>query len=202
MSTIIYRMINNKVLLCSTGNYIQYPVINHNGKEYEKKSMYLYNCITLLWAELTQLCNQLYKIKQIHIPTPIPPETDMPFSSVKSLSHVQLFATPWNGACQASLFITSSQSLPKLMPIESVRPSNYLILCRPFLLLSSIFTSIRVFSNESTLHMWLPKYWNFSFSISPSNEHQGLISFRMDWLDLLSVQGILKSLLQHHSSKA
>ena len=152
--------------------------------------MYLYNCITLLWAELTQLCNQLYKIKQIHIPTPIPPETDMPFSSVKSLSHVQLFATPWTGACQASLFITSSQSLPKLMPIKSVIPSNYLILCRPFLLLSSIFSSIRVFSNESVLRIRWPKYWSFSFSISPSNEYSGLISFRIAWFDLLAVPWI------------
>ena len=121
------------------------------------------------------------------------------FSSVTQLSHVQLFATPWT---QASLSITNSQSLLKLMLIESVMPSNHLILSRPLLLLPPIPPSIKVFSNESTLHMRWPKYWSFSFSISPSNEHPGLISFRMDWLDLLAVQGTLKGLLQHHSSKA
>ena len=109
--------------------------------------------------------------------------------------------TPWTATCQASLSITNSWSLLKLMSIESVKPSNHLILCRP-LLLPSIFPSIRVFSNESVLHIRWPKYWSFSFSISPSNEYSGLISFRMDWLDLLAVQGTLKSLLQHHSSKA
>ena len=123
-------------------------------------------------------------------------------SSVQSLSHVQLLATPWTAARQASLSITNSQSLPKLMSIDSVMPSSHLILCRPLLLLPSIFLSIRVFSNESALHIRWPKYWSFSFSIIPSNEHPGLISFRMDWLDLLAVQGTLKSLLQHHSSKA
>ena len=105
------------------------------------------------------------------------------FSSVQSLSHVQLFVTPWTAACQASLSITNSQSLPKLMSIESVMPSSHLILCRPLLLLPAIPPSIRVFSNESTIHMRWPEYWSFSFSISPSNEHPGLISFRMDWLD-------------------
>ena len=124
------------------------------------------------------------------------------FSSVQSLSHVWLFVTPWTAARQASLSITNSQSLPKLMSIESVMSSNHLILCRPLLLLPSIFPSIRVFSNESALCMRWPKYWSFSFNISPSNEHPGLISFRMDWLDVLAVQGTLKSLLQHHSSKA
>ena len=119
-------------------------------------------------------------------------------SSVQSLSRVRLFVTPWTAACQASLSITNSQSLPKLMSIESVMPSNHLILCHPLLLLPSIFPSIRVFSNESALHIRWPKYWSFSFSISPSNEHPGLISFRMDWLDLLAVQGTLKSLLQYH----
>ena len=123
-------------------------------------------------------------------------------SSVQSLSHVLLFATPGTAACQASLSITNSQSLPKLTSIESVMPSNHLIFCIPLLLLPSIFPSIRVFSNESALHIRWPKYWSFSFSISPSNIYPGLISFRMDWLDLLSVQGTLKSLLQHHSSKA
>ena len=124
------------------------------------------------------------------------------FSSVQLLSHVQLFATLWTTACQASLSITNSRSLPKLMSIESVMPSNHLILCRPLLLWPSIFPSIRVFSNESALHIRWPKYWSFSFNISPSSEHAGLISFRMDWLDLLTVQRTLKSLLQHHSSKA
>ena len=118
------------------------------------------------------------------------------------LSHVQLFVTPWTAAHQASLSITNSQSLPKFMSIELVMPSNHLILCRPLLLLPSIFPSIRVFSNGSALRIRWPKYWSFSFNISPSNEHSGLISFRMDWLDLLVVQGTLKSLLQHHSSKA
>ena len=114
------------------------------------------------------------------------------FHSVQSLSRVQLFATPWITARQASLSITNSQSLPKLMSIESVMPSNHLILCHPLLLLSSIFPSIRVFSNESVLCIKWPKYGSFSFNISPSNEHSGLISFRMDWLDLLAVQGTLK----------
>ena len=124
------------------------------------------------------------------------------FSSVQSLSCVQLFVTPWTAAHQASLSITNSWSLLKLMSIDSVMPSNHLILCRPLLLLPSIFPSIKVFSNESALHIRWLKYWSFSFSISPSNEQKGLISFRMDWLDLLAVQGTLKSLLQHHSSKA
>ena len=124
------------------------------------------------------------------------------FSSVQSLSRVQLFEAPWISARQASLSITNSQSLLKLMPIESVMPSSHLILCHPLLLLPPIPHSIRVFSNESTLRMRWPKYWSFSFSISPSNEHPGLISFRTDWLDLLAVQGTLRSLLQHHSSKA
>jgi len=123
------------------------------------------------------------------------------FSSVQSLSRVRLFATPWTAARQASLSVTSPRSLLKLLSIESVMPSNHLILCRPLLLPPSIFPSIRVFSNESVLRIRWPKYWSFSFSISPSNEYLGLISFRMDWLDLLAVQGTLKSLLQHHSSK-
>jgi len=123
-------------------------------------------------------------------------------SSVQSLSRVWLFATPWITAHQASLSITNSWSSLKLVSIKSVMPSNPLILCRPLLLLPPIPPSNRVFSNESTLHVRWPKYWNFSFSISPSYEHPGLISFRMDWLDLLAVQGTLKSLLQHHSSKA
>ena len=124
------------------------------------------------------------------------------FSFVQLLSHVWLFETPWNTACQASLSITNSWSPPKPMSIESVMPSNHLILCRPLLLLPSVFPSIGVFSNESALCLRWPKYWSFSFNISPSNEHPRLISFKMDWLELLAVQGTLKSLLQHHSSKA
>ena len=123
------------------------------------------------------------------------------FLSVQSLSRVQLFVIPWTAACQASLSITNSQSLLKLRSIESAMPSNHLILYRPLLLLPSMFPSIRVFSSESVLHIRWPKYWSFSFSISPSNEYSGLIPFRMDWLVLLAVQGTLKSLLQHHSSK-
>ena len=124
------------------------------------------------------------------------------FSSVQSLSCVQLFATPWIAGHQASLSITNSQNLPKLTSIKSLMPSSHLILCRPLLLLPSITPSIRVFSSETILCIRWPKYWSLSFSICPSNEHPGLISFRMDWLDLLAVQGTLKSLLQHHSSKA
>ena len=123
------------------------------------------------------------------------------FSSVQSLSHVQLFAIPWIAARQASLSITNSQSSLKLTSIELVMPSSHLILCRPLFLLPPIRPSIRVFSNESTLHVRWPKYWSFSFSIIPSKEHPGLISCGIDWLDLLAAQGTLKSLLQHHSSK-
>ena len=123
-------------------------------------------------------------------------------SSVQSLSRVRFFATPWTAARQASLSVTNSRSSPKLMSIELVMPSNHLILCRPLLLLPSIFPSTRVFSNESALRIRWPKYWSFSFCSSPSNEHQGLISFRMNWLNVFAVQGTLKSLLQHHSSKA
>ena len=122
-------------------------------------------------------------------------------ASVHSLSHVPLFANPWTAACQASTSFIISWSLLKLLSIKLMMPCNHLILCHPFLL-PPIPPSIRVFFNESTLHMRWPKYWSFSFSISPSNEHPGLISFRMDWLDLLTVQGTLKSLLQHHGSKA
>ena len=121
---------------------------------------------------------------------------------VQSHSHVRLFATPWTAACQASLSVTNSRSLLKLMSIKLVIPSNHLILCRPLLLPLSIFPNITVFSNESVLHIRWPKYWSFSFSISPSNEYSGFISLRIDWLDLLAVQGTLKSLLQHQSLKA
>ena len=124
----------------------------------------------------------------------------LPVVAVLSLRHVQLFVIPWTAGHQASLLFTISQSLLKLMSIELVMPSNHLILCHS-LILPSIFPSIRVFSSESALHIRWPKYWNFSFNISPSNEHSGLISFRVDWFDLLAVQGTLKSLLQHHSLK-
>ena len=143
--------------------------------------------VSLLWW-----CPRLCNLQTYHLQ----------FSSVQSLSHVWLFATPWTTARQASLSITNSQSLPKLMSIVSVMPSNHIILCHPLLLLPSIFPNIRVFSNESALCIRWPKYWSFSFNISPSNEHPELISFRMDWLDLLAVQGTFKSLLQHHTSKA
>ena len=123
------------------------------------------------------------------------------FSSVQSLSSIQLFGTPWTAAYQASMSITNSWCLPKLMSIESGMPSNHLTLCCPLLLPPSIFPGITVFSNESALRIMWPKYWSFSFNMSPSNEYSGLISFRMDWLDLLAVQGTLKSLLQYHSSK-
>ena len=121
---------------------------------------------------------------------------------VQLLSHARLFVTPWTAARQASLFIANSQSLLRLMSIKLVMPCNHLILCHPLLLLPSIFPSVRVFSNKSILHIRWPKYWSFSFSISPSNEYSGLISFRMDWLNLLAAQGTLKSLLQHHSLKS
>ena len=129
-------------------------------------------------------------------------QTQIKFSSVQSLNHVWLFVTPWTAACQASLSITNSQSLFKLMSIKSMRPSKHLMLCCPLLLPPSTFPSIRVFSNQSVLLIRWPKYWSFSYSISSSNEYSGLISFRMDWLDLLAVQGTLKSLLKHHSSNA
>ena len=134
--------------------------------------------------------------------TVVPRSGPVSFSTVQLLSRVQLFATPRTTARQASLSIANSWSLPKLISIESVMPSKHLILCCPLLIPPSIFPSIRVFSNESALCIRWPKYWSFSFNVSPSNEHPGLISFRMFWLDLLAVQGTLKSLLQHHSSKA
>ena len=140
----------------------------------------------------------LYKILQTHL------EVDLvkSVSSVQLLNNVWLFVTPWTSACQASLSITNSWSPPKPMSIESVMPSSQLILCRPLLLQPPVLPIIRVFSKESTLHMRWPKYWSFSFNISPLNEHPGLISLRIDWLDLLALQGTLKSLLQRHSSKA
>ena len=144
----------------------------------------------------------LYSLAQEFVVGPPSGYINIQFSSIQSLSHVRLFATPWTAACQASLSITSSQNLLKLMSIELMMPSNHLILCHPLLLPPLIFPSIRVFPNESVLFIRWPKYWSFSFSISPSNEYSGLISFRVDWFDLLAVQGTLKSLLQHHSSKA
>ena len=129
------------------------------------------------------------------------PEVCIIHQSIQSLSSVWLFATPWTAACQASLSITKSQSLLKLMSIESVMPSNHLVLCHPIFLPPSIFPSIRVFSNESVLRIRWPKYWSFSFSISPSSQHPGLMSFKINWFDLLAVQGTLKGVLQHHSSK-
>ena len=153
------------------------------------------------FSDWTSLSKHKAALTHKHLLYPLGPGGGVP-SSVQSLSRVWLFVTPWTAALQASLSITNSQSLLKFMSIESVMPSNHIILCCPLLLLPSIFRSIRVFSNESALHIRWPKYWSFSFSISPSNEYSGLISFRTDWLDLLAVQGTLKSLLQHPSSKA
>ena len=152
--------------------------------------------ISMCFLQSLTLSFPLFPLAQQHV------QVSSQFSSVQSLSCVWLSATPWTTACQASLSITNSQSSPKLMSIKSVMPSSHLILCHPLLLLLPIPPSIRVFSNESALHIRWPKDWSFSFNISPSNEHPGLISFRMDWLDLLAVQGTLESLLQHHSSKA
>ena len=166
--------------------YIPYSTINKNG--------ILPYAATWMDPEMIILS----EVRERHISYDITYQ----FSSVQSLSCVQLFVNSWTEARQASLSITNSWGPPKPMPIESVMPSNCLILCRPLLLLPSIFPSIRVFSNESALCMRWPNYWSFSFNISPSSEHPGLISFRMDWLDLLAVQGTLKSLFQHHSSKA
>ena len=146
------------------------------------------------------LLNSDFKLKRVGKTTR--PFSAVQFSSVQSLSHVRLFVTPWIAACQASLSITNSRSSLRHTSIEAVMPSSHLILCHPLLLLPTIPPSIRDFSNQSTLLMRWPKYWSFSFSIIPSKDHPGLISFRMDWLDLLVAQGILKSLLQHHSSKA
>ena len=151
---------------------------------------------------LSQFCGKgPSHLKTKHIRNSFLSYVILQFSSVQSFSHVWLFVTPWIAARQASLSIINSRSSLRLMSIESVMPSNHLILCRPFLFLPSIFPSIRIFSNESALHIRWPRYWSFSFSISPSNEYSGLISFRMDWLDLLASQGTLKSLFQHHSSK-
>ena len=157
------------------------------------------NSNNLRYADNTTLMTESKELKSLLMKVKV---SSVQFSSVHLLSNVGLFATPWTAAHQASLSITNSHSPPRPMSIELVMPSNHPILCRPLLLLPSIFPSIRVFSNESTLCMRWPKYWSFSFSIIPSKEHPGLISSRMDWLDLLAVQGTLRSLLQHHSSKA
>ena len=157
------------------------------------------------WAAVYGVTQSRTRLKRLSSSSSMTSNTEHPsvqFSSVQSLSPVRLFETPWTAARQASLSITNSQSLLKLMSIELVMPPNYLILCHPLLLPPSIFPSIKVFSNESILCIRWPKYWSFSFSISPSNEYSGLISFRMNWLDLLAIQGTLKSLLQYHSSKA
>ena len=153
-------------------------------------------CIQHILKYNIQYLSQKVKVSKVNF------TSSQSVQSVQSLSRVRLFATPWTAARQASLSITNSQSLLKLMSMELVMPSNHLILCRPLFLLPSIFSSIRVFSNESVLHIRWPEYWSFSFSISPSSEYSGLISLRMDWFNLLVVQGTLKSLLQHHSSKA
>ena len=155
---------------------------------------------TFLSSKITADCDFSHEIQRRLLLGREAMKSSVQFSSFQSLNRVRLFATPWIAAHQASLSITNSRIL--LMSIESVMPSNHLILSHPLLLLPSIFPSIRVFSDESALCIRWPKYWSFSFNISPSNEHSGLISFRMDWLDLLAVQGTLKSLLQHHSSKA
>ena len=151
--------------------------------------------MALLYTTLVHMAPHPWKSANLSVVISVMNLLTTYFSSVQSLTGVQRFMTPWTAACQASLSIT------KLMSVESVMPSNHLIVCRPLLLLPSIFPSIRVFVNESVLHIRWSKYWNFSFSISPSNEYLGLISFRMDWFDLLAVQGTLK-ILQHHSSKA
>ena len=155
-------------------------------------------------AAVHRVAKSRTRLRDFHFPLSLTFDLDAFFipESVQSLRYVQFFATPWTPAHQASLSITNSQSLLKLMSIKLVMPSNHLIFCCPLLLLPSILPSIRVFSNESVLHIRWPKDWNFSFNISPTNEHPGLISFRMEWLDLLAVQGTLKSLRQHHSLKA
>ena len=161
---------------------------------------YVHLCWIAPSSHWNQFAQWLVEWKYLGIKVPL--RDSFPFSSVQSLSHIRLFATPWITARQASLSVTNFWSLPKHMSVKLVMPSSYLILCHPLLLLPPILPNIRVFSNESTLRMRWPEYWSFSFSISPSNGHPGLISFRMDWLDLLAVQGTLKNLLQYYSSKA
>ena len=179
-------------LILSPVSCSRFPTANANWKSYEEKNseelMRHPIQIGTLQCNHNHACFNIFELLF----------SSTYFSSVQLLGCFWLFATPWTAARQASLSITNCQTLPKLMSIESVIPPNHLILCHPLLLLPSIFPSITVFSNELALHIRWPKYWNFSFNISPSNEYLGLISFRMDWLDLIAVQGILKSLLQHH----
>ena len=188
-------LLNNKVLLCSTGNCIQYLVTNHKGVKMETVTDFIF-----LGSKITgdSVCS--HEVKRQLLLGRKAVTNLVQFSSVAQSRPT--LCDPMNHRTPASLSITNSWSSPKPMSIESVMPSNHLILCHSLLLLPSIFPSIRGFSNESALHIRWPKYWSFSFSISPSNQHPGLISFRMDWLDLLAVQGTLKSLIQHHSSKA
>ena len=174
------------------------PVLREEGFVEQKPKSFLLYCMDKYFYHIalmsrkssSHLCLYLYPLRKAFAIV------------VQALSHARLFATPWTAACKASLSFTIYQSSLKLMSIKLVMPSYHLILCHPLLILSLIFPSIRVFSNESVLHIRWQKYWSFSFSISPSNEHSGLVSFRIDWLDLLAVQGTLKSLLQQHSSKA
>ena len=193
LDVVVWRLLVNLWDECSVerGNLKTYLAINYRWKIWRKQILTTLARNVSVWEKGTLIVVIICIILRID-------------SSVQSLSHVRLFATPWIAAHtgQASLSITISQSSLRLMSIESVMPSSHLILCRPLLLLPPIPPSIRVFSNESTLSMRWPKHWSFSFSINPSKEHPGLISFRMDWLDLLAVQGTLKSLLQHHSPKA
>ena len=195
--TVILSANRNRAVTSTESGAVDNSVLYKIESDIKKSMLCVTYSTNIYWVLLysRHYAKHALGIKEIMI------ETCSQFNSVQSLSRVWLFATPWIAACQASLSITNSWSLFKLMPIKSVMPSSHLILCCPFLLLLPIPLSIRVFSNESTLCMRWPKYWSFSFSITPSNEHPGLI-FRMDWLDLLAVQGTLKSLLQHHSSKA
>ena len=183
-------------------NYFLFSQKNHKNLGTIESNTWILNPGMMDWEKWWKvISNRQYILKRMHQKSLRGEDWNF-LSSVQSLSRVRLFETPWTAACQGSLSITNTQSPPNTMSIELVMPSNHLILCHPLLLLPSIFPSIRVFSNESTLRIRWPKYWSFSFNISPSNQHPRLISFRMNWLDLLAVQGSLKSILQHHSSKA
>ena len=173
------------------GSTLELPLFQSECDLYQSIDIMSSQTLTMTAAQEDEILPYIFKVRK-----------PCGLSSVQSLSRVRLFVTSWTAACEASLSITNSRSLLKPMSIESVMPSNRLILCCPLLLPPSIFPSIRVFSNDSALRIRWPKYWSFSFSISPSNEYSELICVRMDWLDLLAVQGTLKSLLQHHSSKA
>ena len=182
---------------------ISYPMVD---KEKNDLTHEIFRCRLYHWLIIEEMKGVMTRCKEVTVTLRLiiieANRKMIIITSDQSLSHVRFFATPWIAARQASLSITNSWSSLRLTSIESVMPSSHLILCHPLLLLPPIPPSIRVFSNESTLHMRWPKYWSFSFSIIPSNEHPGLISFRMDWLELLAIQGTLKSFLQHHSSKA